>query len=64
MAQPATPLSLLAALPRLFGVACAHGFLIRQLAAREVEGRYRGSLLGLLWSFANPLLMLAVYSFV
>ncbi|MSP87958.1 MAG: ABC transporter permease [Alphaproteobacteria bacterium] len=64
MAQPVTSLSFSAALPRLFGIAFVHGFLIRQLAAREVEGRYRGSLLGLLWSFANPLLMLAVYTFV
>lgn len=27
-------------------------------------GRYRGSLLGLLWSFFNPVLMLGVYTFV
>jgi lipopolysaccharide transport system permease protein len=31
---------------------------------REVVGRYRGSVLGLLWSFLNPVLMLAVYTFV
>ena len=31
---------------------------------REVMGRYRGSFLGILWSFFNPLLMLAVYTFV
>jgi len=31
---------------------------------REVAGRYRGSLMGLAWSFLNPLLMLAVYTFV
>lgn len=31
---------------------------------REVIGRYRGSFLGLLWSFINPILMLAVYTFV
>lgn len=31
---------------------------------REVVGRYRGSFLGLLWSFVNPILMLAVYTFV
>lgn len=31
---------------------------------REVLGRYRGSFLGLLWSFVNPILMLAVYTFV
>jgi lipopolysaccharide transport system permease protein len=38
--------------------------LIYQLAKREVISRYRGSLLGLAWSFFNPLLMLAVYTFV
>jgi len=34
------------------------------MTKREVIGRYRGSILGLLWSFVNPLLMLAVYTFV
>lgn len=38
--------------------------LIWQLTKRDVVGRYRGSVFGLLWSFFNPLLMLAVYSFV
>lgn len=38
--------------------------LIKASAKREVLGRYRGSALGLLWSFFNPLLMLAVYTFV
>lgn len=31
---------------------------------REVVGRYRGSFLGLLWTFVNPILMLAIYTFV
>ncbi|TXI20504.1 MAG: ABC transporter permease [Nitrosomonas sp.] len=31
---------------------------------REITGRYRGSFLGLLWSFINPLLMLAIYTFI
>lgn len=31
---------------------------------REVIGRYRGSFLGLLWAFVNPILMLAIYTFV
>ena len=35
-----------------------------QLAKRDVLGRYRGSQLGLGWSIINPLLMLAVYTFV
>lgn len=38
--------------------------LLWQFARRDVLGRYRGSLLGLTWSFLTPLLMLAVYSFV
>lgn len=38
--------------------------LIFTLIKREIIGRYRGSLFGLLWSFFNPLLMLAVYTFV
>jgi lipopolysaccharide transport system permease protein len=39
-------------------------WLIVQLTKREVVGRYRGSFLGLTWSFFNPLLMLTVYTFV
>ncbi len=35
-----------------------------RLTEREVLGRYRGSLLGLAWTFLNPLAMLAVYTFV
>lgn len=38
--------------------------LISAATKREVMGRYRGSFLGILWSFFNPLLMLAVYTFV
>lgn len=38
--------------------------LIWQMSRREVVGRYRGSVMGLAWSFFNPLLMLLVYTFV
>ncbi len=38
--------------------------LIRQLVEREIVGRYRGSWLGMLWSLLNPLIMLAIYTFV
>lgn len=38
--------------------------LIVQLSRREVMGRYRGSVMGLAWSFLHPLLMLLVYTFV
>ena len=41
-----------------------HRSLAYQLTKREVVGRYRGSVAGLAWSFFNPLLMLAVYTFV
>jgi len=34
------------------------------MAWREVVGRYKGSVMGLFWSFINPVLMLAVYTFV
>lgn len=36
--------------------------LIYQLTKREVAGRYKGSVLGIFWSFVNPLLMLSVYT--
>lgn len=38
--------------------------LIKASAKREVLGRYRGSVMGILWSFFNPLLMLTVYTIV
>lgn len=38
--------------------------LIGQLIRREVLGRYRGSMMGVAWSFLHPILMLAVYTFV
>jgi lipopolysaccharide transport system permease protein len=41
-----------------------HRGLIRQFVRREVQSRYRGTLLGLLWSFLTPLLLLAIYTFV
>ena len=34
------------------------------MVKREIIGRYRGSVLGVLWSFVNPVLMLAIYTFV
>jgi ABC-type polysaccharide/polyol phosphate export permease len=38
--------------------------LIQSLVARELKARYRGSVLGFLWSFINPLLLLGIYSFI
>lgn len=41
-----------------------HRHLLWQLTRREIAARYRGSLLGFLWPFLIPVLMLAVYTFV
>ncbi len=38
--------------------------LIARLARRDIAARYRGSFGGLLWAVVQPLLMLAVYTFV
>jgi lipopolysaccharide transport system permease protein len=38
--------------------------LIMQMIRREVVGRYKGSAMGLAWSFFNPVFMLIVYTFV
>ncbi|MGE6699038.1 ABC transporter permease [Hyphomonas sp. NPDC076900] len=38
--------------------------LILSLSKREVQAKYRGSLLGVTWSLLTPLLMLGVYTFV
>ena len=56
-AQPTSPVAMVASLWR-------HRQLIIQMARREVLGRYRGSAMGLAWSFFNPVLMLLVYTFV
>lgn len=41
-----------------------HRELIRQFTKREVLQQYKGSYLGLVWSFGTPLAMLTVYTFV
>jgi lipopolysaccharide transport system permease protein len=57
-----------AALPinpiRMIRSLLANRQLIGQMTRREIVGRYRGSVIGLAWSFFNPLFMLAVYTFV
>jgi len=40
----------------------AYSHLLRNLVARDLKLKYKGSVFGLLWSLANPLLMLAVYT--
>ncbi len=41
-----------------------HRDLLRQFVRREIEARYKGSSLGIVWSLITPLLMLAIYTFV
>jgi lipopolysaccharide transport system permease protein len=55
----AHPTTLAAMLRSLWG----NRVLISQMSRREVLGRYKGSVMGLLWSFLNPLFMLVVYTF-
>lgn len=38
--------------------------LVYALVSRHLRARYRGSLLGFMWSFLNPLCLIAVYSLV
>src|SRR4051812_27410505 len=38
--------------------------IIGQFTRRAVEGRYRGSFLGVFWSVVNPLAQLLIYTFV
>ena len=38
--------------------------MIFSLVKKDLRGRYKGSALGFLWTFLNPLLQLVVYSIV
>lgn len=51
-------------LSELFSSLWRNRELIVQMARREVVGRYRGSVIGMAWSFFNPVLMLVTYTFV
>jgi len=41
-----------------------HRELLWELVKRDFIGRYQGSLLGIVWSFVNPLLLLVIYTLV
>jgi len=41
-----------------------HRSLVTALLLRQLKTRYRGSILGFVWTFLNPLLQMAVYSLV
>ena len=46
----------------LFATLCRHRSLVLELTKREFSGRYRGSFGGIVWSFAQPLFLLSVYT--
>lgn len=48
----------------LFTSLYQHRELIGEMSRRDILGRYRGSILGILWSLVQPLIMLAIYTFV
>lgn len=54
---PATPIAMLRSLLR-------HRELLWDLVKRDFIGRYSGSVLGVVWSLFNPLLMLVIYTIV
>jgi lipopolysaccharide transport system permease protein len=40
------------------------GYLFRNFLSRDLSSRYKGSLLGVVWSLMNPLVMMAIYTVV
>ncbi|GMQ82649.1 MAG: ABC transporter permease [Rhodothermia bacterium] len=48
----------------IFRTLWANRLVVYRMVAREVSGRYRGSLLGFSWLVLTPILMLSVYTFI
>ncbi len=49
---------------RIFKELYAYRQMLFSLVKKDLRGRYKGSVLGFLWTFINPLLQLAVYTVV
>lgn len=49
---------------KLFKDLYAYRELLKSNVKKEIRGKYKGSFLGILWSFVNPLLMTLVYALV
>lgn len=41
-----------------------NSYLLKQLVKKDIKQRYQGSVLGILWSFIVPILMLIIYTFI
>ncbi len=52
------------ALNTLAATARRYSYLLRVLIARDFKVKYRSSMLGMVWSFLNPMLMTLIYMFV
>lgn len=48
----------------MFKVLYKNSFLLKQLVKQDIRQKYQGSVLGMLWSFIVPVLMLAIYTFM
>lgn len=53
-------MAMVSALTELF----AYRALIQSLVVRDLKARYRGSVLGFLWTFLNPILLMATYTLI
>ena len=49
---------------RILHELCAYRGMTASLVRKDLQGRYRGSVLGVLWTLVNPLMQLLVYTLV
>jgi lipopolysaccharide transport system permease protein len=64
LTKPENPRSESLKIWKIVGMFFQHRNLITSIASRELQARYRGSNLGILWYVLLPMLMLAVYTIV
>lgn len=64
MPLPRVVTDLPTALWRASACVLGHGYLVRQMTVRDVASRYRGSVMGFLWSLIIPLMMLVIYTYM
>ena len=49
---------------KIFNNLYSYRELLKTSVKKDVRGKYKNSILGVVWSFLNPLLQIAVYAFV